>query len=107
LTAIVVYEAWQFFAAQLETPLDPIDAALMGLMLVAHALVNANYGEHAAYFRAFVRRYGFPSRLPLARVLRHVEADHAWESGGRKAIRALRAELTPLQIARLTRLLHG
>ena len=107
LTAIVVYEAWQFFAAQLATPLDPIDAALMGLMLVAHALVNANYGDHAAYFRAFVRRYGFPSRLPLARVLRHVEADHAWESGGRKAIRALRAELTPLQIARLTRLLHG
>jgi hypothetical protein len=106
-----VYEGWQYFAARLRLPrarrLDTIDVTLMGLMLVAHALANAAYDDHGAYFRAFIRRYGFPGQLPLARVLQHVEIDHDWESGGYRAIAALRRELSPLQIARLTRLLHG
>lgn len=111
LTAMAVYEGWQHFATKLRLPrtrgLDAIDVALMGLMLVAHALANADYDGHAAYFRAFVRRYGFPGQLPLARVLQHVEVDHDWESGGHRAIAALRRELSPAQLERLERLLHA
>ena len=107
LTAMAVYEGWLYFAGLLRKKLDPIDTALMGLMLVAHALTNANYPDHEAYFRAFVRRYGFPGALPLRRVLRHVEADPAWESGGPRALAGLRRELSPAEQARLARLLHG
>lgn len=107
LTAMVVYEGFRFFAARLprKSRLDALDTALMGLMLVAHALTNAHYEDHAAIFRAFVRRYGFPALVPLERVLAHVDADHAWESGSPKAIRALRRELPPAQLERLERLL--
>lgn len=111
LTAMAVYEGWVHFAGKLRLSkrrrLDVIDVALMGLMLVAHALANASYDDHETYFRAFVRRYGFPGRLPLARVLEHVEADHAWESGGHRAIAKLRGELSSAQLTRLERLLHG
>ena len=79
----------------------------MGLMLVAHALANADYDDHEACFRAFVRRYGFPARLPLDRVVKHIAADKAWESGSPRALRALRGELTPSQLERLERLLDG
>lgn len=109
LTAMVVYEGFRFFAARLpkKARLDQVDVALMGLMLVGHALANANYERHDAAFVAFVRRYGFPAQLPLDKVLAHVEADVDWESGSPKAIRALRRELTPAQLERLERLLHG
>ncbi len=109
LTAMVVYEGFRFFADRLpkKSRLDALDSALMGLMLVAHGLANANYDDHEACFRAFVRRYGFPARLPLGRVVKHVEADPAWESGSPRALRELRAELTPAQLERLERLLDG
>ncbi|MCE9573976.1 MAG: hypothetical protein K8W52_12575 [Deltaproteobacteria bacterium] len=109
LTAMVVYEGYQFLAKRLRSrpALDAVDHALMGLMLVGHALANANYPQHEACFRAFVRRYGFPARLPLARVLHHIEADPDWESGSRRAVRALRRELTDPQLARLERVLDA
>jgi hypothetical protein len=109
LTAMVVYEGYQFFALRLRgrPRLDAVDHALMGLMLVGHALANADYPQHEAVFRAFVRRYGFPARLPLKRVLHHIEADPAWESGSRRAVRALRRDLDDAQLARLERVLDA
>jgi hypothetical protein len=80
----------------------------MGLMLVAHALANAAYDDHAAYFRAFVRRYGFPvaaaagPRAPARR-------DRSRLGVGRPTRRSPRcaASCRRLQIERLERLLHG
>ena len=110
LTALVVYEGWHALAATLPARRRPSarDQALMGIMLVAHALANAHYDEPEAVFRAFLRRGGFPAYIRYATALGSVEHDPRWESGAPRAVHHFAAALPPAALARLERVLdHG
>ncbi len=107
LTAMVIYEGWHALVAGLparKRP-SPRDQALMGIMLVAHALANAHYDQPEAVFRAFLRRGGFPAYISFATALGSVEHDKSWESGAPRAVAHFAAALPPAALARLERVL--
>lgn len=107
LTALVVYEGWRWFAEQLPARRrpSPRDQALMGIMLVAHALANADYDRPKDVFRGFLRRWGFPAYITYEAALGSVEHDGRWESGAPRAVAHFAAALPPAALARLERVL--
>ena len=107
LTAMVVYEGWHALVAQLPKRRQPSprDRALMGVMLVAHALANAHYDDPEAVFRGFLRRWGFPAYMSFKAALGSVEHDPRWESGAPRAVHHFAAALPPAALARLERVL--
>jgi hypothetical protein len=109
LTAMVTYEGWRWLASQLPRSRRPapLDETLMGIMLVAHALANASYDEPEQYFRAFLRRWGFPAYIRFHEAAHAIETDPRWESGAPKAVRAFSEKLHPGALARLRRMVDA
>ncbi len=88
LTAMVVYEGWRWWAGRLPRRDAPsaLETTVMGILLVAHALANADYPCPEAVFHAWLRRWGFPAHVPYDEAVKAVEADPDWESGSPRAV---------------------
>jgi len=108
LTAMVTYEGWQWFAKTLKRKqrLSPLDTNLMGIVLVAQSLANANFKHPDEVFAAFLRRFGFPD-IPFHTVEKTIEVDDRYESGSPKSIRALKKALPSPLLDRLEQLAHA
>ncbi|HTJ46678.1 MAG TPA: hypothetical protein VL463_31445, partial [Kofleriaceae bacterium] len=103
LTAMVVYEGWWHLAGLVPARHRPapLDRALMGVLLVAHALANSDYRRPDEVFHAFLRRWGFPAHLPYVDAVKTVEYDEDWESGSPKSVAKYREQIAPASLARL------
>ncbi len=103
LTAMVVYEGWTYFAEALpgtKRP-SPLDRAVMGVLLVAHALGNADYPRPDEWFHAWLRRRGFPAGFAWDDAYKLVEFDEDWESGSPKSVARYKRALPPRTLERL------
>jgi hypothetical protein len=106
LTALVVYEGWSWFATSLPKAKQPspLDRALMGVLLVAHALGNADYPRPDEWFHAWIRRRGFPAGFAWDDAYKLVEFDEDWESGSPKSFARYKRALPPRTLERLAQL---
>ena len=107
LTAIVVYEGWCWWARRVSRKHrpSPRDTAIMGMLLVAHALGNADYHQPEDVFHAFLRRWGFPAHVSFRQAYSLVEYDEDWESGSPKSVDHFAKTLAPAMLERLVGLL--
>jgi len=94
-TAVMTHEqAYQRYPAE--------DRALNALLLVAHGLeVDDMLGRDEAIWRRFLPALGLPVELSLSAFQSAKKADAHWYAGSNKAIRVLKTQLLPEQVAAL------
>ncbi len=100
IVGMAMVEGTLAMLARVRPKIPPADRIMHAIAVLAHVTDNDRYPHGADVYKRTLAHYGLP-QLKRREVIAAVAAHPKWESGSKRTAKAMRAIVTPAQLARI------